>query len=195
MGRLAPHSLLRADMNTTQRMFPRFEDALISGGSHAQGTDIGRQRAITRAMARCCTLGLVILGASTGSGGEAPAIPSSTRVGPQHPRILVAFANVPQRSPGPAGTTGPRYKSDAYPISQSAHRSAQHVAAAYSLRMVDSWPIKALAIDCVVYEIPDGRAVSDLLSALAKDSRIAFAQALQEFHTEVSQRAALSALR
>jgi hypothetical protein len=67
------------------------------------------------------------------------------------------------------------------------------VAAAYSLRMVDSWPIKALAIDCVVYEIPDGRTVSDILLALAKDSRIAFAQALQEFHTEVSQRAALSA--
>src|SRR5260370_32449927 len=140
-------------------------------------------------MARCCTLGLVILGASTGSSTEAPAAPSSTHVGPQHPRILVAFANVPQRSPGPAGTTARRYKGDAYLISQSAHRAARHVAAAYSLRMVASWPIKALAIDCVVYEIPDGRAVSDLLSALAKDSRIAFAQAVQEFHTRISPHA------
>jgi hypothetical protein len=181
-------------MNTTQRMFPRFGHVLISGGSPGLGTDIGTQRAITRAMARCCTLGLVILGASTGGSAEPPVTPSSTHVGPQHPRILVAFANVPQRSPGPAGTTGQRYKSDAYLISQSAHRSAQHVAAAYSLRMVDSWPIKALAIDCVVYEISDGRAVSDLLSALAKDSRVAFAQALQGFHTEVSQRDPLSAL-
>jgi hypothetical protein len=57
--------------------------------------------------------------------------------------------------------------------------------------MVASWPIKALAIDCAVYEIPDGRAVSDLLSALAKDSRIAFAQAVQQFHTQISPRAPL----
>ncbi len=136
-----------------------------------------------RPIAHAGILSLVILGASTGSSTAAPPTPPSTQLEPQHPRILVTFSNEPRGPPGPAGTTGRRYKGDGYLIAQSAHLTAQRVAAAYSLRLVASWPIKALAVDCVVYEIPDGRSVSDVVAALARDSRVALAQPLQQFHT------------
>jgi subtilisin family serine protease len=48
---------------------------------------------------------------------------------------------------------------------------------------VASWPIKALSMHCVVYEITDGRPVPEVLAALSKDARVALAQPLQEFHT------------
>ena len=98
--------------------------------------------------------------------------------------MIVAFSNMPQRSPGLAGTTAWRYNGNGYLVTQSAHRAAQRVAATFGLRMVTSWPIKALAIHCVVYEIPDGRPVSDVLAALTSDSQVVFAQPLQQFGTQ-----------
>src|SRR5919108_113242 len=52
-----------------------------------------------------------------------------------------------------------------------------------ALRGVASWPIKALSMHCVVYEITDGRPVPDVLAALSKDRRVVLAQPLHEFHT------------
>src|SRR5207244_10955944 len=66
---------------------------------------------------------------------------------------------------------------------QSARRKGRRVAAACSLRVVANWPIKTLAVHCVVYEILDGRPVAMVVAALSKDSRVALAQPLQEFHT------------
>ena len=98
--------------------------------------------------------------------------------------MIAAFSNTPQQSPGLAGTTAWRYNGNGYLVTQSAHRAAQRVAATFGLRMVTSWPIKALAVHCVVYEIPDGRLVSDVLAALTSDSQVVFAQPLQQFGTQ-----------
>ena len=140
-----------------------------------------------RAVAQTCVLSFVIFSASSHSTGASLEAHISAHLEPQHARIIVAFPNAPQRLPGLAGTTGRRYEGNGYPVAQSAHRAAQRVAAAYGLRMVASWPIKALGIHCVVYEIPDGRPVSELVAALAKDSRVAFVQPLQQFHTQASK--------
>ena len=99
------------------------------------------------------------------------------------PRVVVAFANEPHSAPGPAGTTGSHYVGGGYRVSQSAQQQAQRVARTYALRPVLSWPIDALAMHCVVYEITDGRAVSEVLASLARDKQIVLAQPLQEFHT------------
>jgi subtilisin family serine protease len=136
-----------------------------------------------RAAAQACILTLAILGAGTGSGIAAPPEVDPTWTDAQHPRIVVTFANEPRQSPGPAGTTGRRYTGDGYLIAQSAYGQAKRVAATYSLREVANWPIRALAVHCVVYEIPDGRPVASVLAALSKDARVGLAQPLQEFHT------------
>jgi subtilisin family serine protease len=98
------------------------------------------------------------------------------------PRIVVAFANEPRSAPGPAGSTGPHYAGGAY-VSQSAERTARRVASDYALRQIASWPIRELAMHCVVYEVGGGRAAGEVLAALARDPRVVLAQPLHEFHT------------
>ncbi len=116
-------------------------------------------------------------------GGTARAAPPAAALASPPPRIVVAFANEPHTTPAPAGTTGSHYAGDGYRVAQSAQQQARRVAAAYALRPVASWPIKALSMHCVVYEITDGRPVAEVLAALSKDSRVVLAQPLQEFHT------------
>lgn len=136
-----------------------------------------------RAVAHACLLSLVIVGAGTENSNASPPAAPSAHSESQHPRVVVTFANEPRQSPGPAGTTGRRYTGDGYLLAQSAHRQAKRVATRYSLREVASWPIKTLAVHCVVYEIPDDRSVSTVLAALSKDSSVTLAEPLAEFHT------------
>src|SRR6185312_2367975 len=100
-----------------------------------------------------------------------------------HARVVVTFANTPRQSPGPAGSTGRRYSGDGYLLAQSAHAEAKRVASKYSLREVANWPIRSLAIHCVIYEIPDDRSVAMVLAELSKDSTVRLAEPLSEFHT------------
>jgi len=99
------------------------------------------------------------------------------------PRIVVAFANAPASAPGPAGSTGRRYSGDGYGVSQSAALLARRIASEYALHEVASWPIRELAMHCVVYEVTGGRSAATVLAALAQDPRVALAQPLNEFHT------------
>ena len=116
------------------------------------------------------------------TGAVAPAASPAPAAAPL-PRIVVAFANQPHAPPDSAATTGTRYGGDGYSISQSALRQAHGVAAAYALREVADWPIQALSMHCVVFEITDGRTVAEKVAALAQDARVALAEPLQEFHT------------
>jgi subtilisin family serine protease len=130
-----------------------------------------------RTLARLCLLWLAMLSAQSAYATVA-ATPGATP-----PRIVVGFANAPHTLPGPAGATGNRYSGDGYRVSQDAHAQARRVAAHYGLRQVASWPIRALGMHCVVYEIADGRPPAEVLASLSRDSRVVLAQPLQEFHT------------
>lgn len=99
------------------------------------------------------------------------------------PRIVVAFANPVHSAPAPAGTTGMHYGGEGYRVAQDAQRQARRVSERYALRELTSWPIEALSMHCVVYEIQDGRSVSDVLALLKQDAGIVLAQPLQEFRT------------
>ena len=112
-----------------------------------------------------------------------PASGAATTAASSPPRIVVGFANEPRSAPGPAGATGRRYSGDGYRVSQSAAQQARRVAAAYALREVASWPIRELAMHCVIYEITGGRPASEVLTALARDPRVVLAEPLHEFHT------------
>ena len=98
-------------------------------------------------------------------------------------RIVVAFANPVYTAPSRAGATGARYGGNGYRVSQAAQQQVRSVATAYALREVTSWPIRALSLHCVVFEITDGRPAPEVLAALAKDRRVQLAQPLNEFHT------------
>jgi subtilisin family serine protease len=126
---------------------------------------------------------IAVLAALSVAAPRAPAAPAPLPLNAAGPRIVVAFANAPQGAPAPAGTTGTRYGGDGYRLAQGAQRQAQRVAATYALREITSWPIEALAMHCVVYEVPDGRDVAELIARLRKDARVLLAEPLQEFRT------------
>jgi len=136
-----------------------------------------------RAIALALLLSFLTLG-----GGPAlsatPGTDATRQSRPEHPLILVTFANAPSRVSNRAGTTGQHYGGAAgYSVAQSAHRQAQRVATTYSLKEVANWPIRSLSVHCVVYEVPDNRPMATVLAALASDPQITLAQPLQEFHT------------
>lgn len=115
--------------------------------------------------------------------GAALAAPPPLPPAAHAPRIIVAFANPAHGAPAPAGSTGARYGGEGYRVTQSAQREARRVAATYALHALTSWPIEALSMHCVVYEITDGRSMAEVLAALTHDSRVVLAQPLQQFHT------------
>src|ERR1700739_1023398 len=124
-----------------------------------------------RALVHAVLLSLFIVGAGTVDClASEPAVSKPAPGEPRHARVVVTFANEPRQSPGPAGSTGRRYTGDGYLLTQSAHQRAKRVAARYSWREVTSWPIRSLAIHCVIYEITDDRPLETVLAALAKDS-------------------------
>ena len=133
-----------------------------------------------RAIVHAC---LLSLGLNAVSFATTPAESVAVQGNVHHARVVVTFANEPHQSPAPAGSTGRRYTGDGYLLAQSAHAEAKRVASKYALKEVANWPIRALAVHCVVYEIPDNRSVAAVLEALSKDSNVALAEPLAEFHT------------
>ena len=133
-----------------------------------------------RAIVHAC---LLSLGLSAVSFATPPAESVAVQGNAHHARVVVTFANEPHQSPAPAGSTGRRYTGDGYLLAQSAHSQAKRVASKYALKEIANWPIRALAVHCVVYEIPDNRSVAAVVEALSKDSHVALAEPLSEFHT------------
>ena len=132
-----------------------------------------------RGIVHATLLSLLLVGAGAEVCGATEPVDSTST----HARVVVTFANQPRQSPGPAGSTGRRYTGDGYLLAQSAHAEAKRVAAKYALREVANWPIRSLAIHCVIYEIPDDRSVTAVLAELSKDSTVRLAEPLSEFHT------------
>jgi len=133
-----------------------------------------------RAAVHAC---LLSLGLSAVSFATPPAESVAVQGDTHHPRVVVTFANEPHQSPAPAGSTGRRYSGDGYLLAQSAHSQAKRVASKYALKEIANWPIRALAVHCVVYEILDNRSVATVVEALSKDSNVALAEPLSEFRT------------
>src|SRR5882757_4847708 len=133
-------------------------------------------------LARASALAALVLSAWI----SAPASADTDQFDTGHRFVVVTFANDPYRPAARAGSTGRRYGGGTYGVAQAAHNNAQRIAHTYSLKQVISWPIKALGVHCVVYEIPDARSVAEVLAALTKDPKITLAQPLQQFHTLTS---------
>jgi len=129
-------------------------------------------------------LALAVLGAAATAVPAAAAPPGiAAALASHHPLIVVTFANTPSQFLGRAGSTAHRYAGTGYSVSQNAHAVAERLASTYALHEVDSWPIRALSVHCVVYEIQDKRSAADVITALSKDPRVSLAQPLNLFHT------------
>ncbi|HEY8538468.1 MAG TPA: S8 family serine peptidase [Steroidobacteraceae bacterium] len=83
-----------------------------------------------------------------------------------------------------AGSTRRDYDSNlGYGVSAIARREVRALAADYRLREVDGWPIQALDLHCVVFELPPDVPQSQALRELERDGRVESVQPLNSFRT------------
>lgn len=116
---------------------------------------------------------------SAGAAGAADAADGPAHTDPADGRVLVMLRMpAPHFRPDSAYAGG--YADD------SAHaalqREARELADAYHLKLVDDWPMPAIGIDCFVMERTGDGPLAPVLEALAHDPRVAWAQALNQYH-------------
>jgi hypothetical protein len=81
----------------------------------------------------------------------------------------------------PEQSYGSRYGSA--PGDRARRRIAEELARDYRLRLVTSWPMPALAVDCFVMEVPPDASAAALIQHLSRDPRVESVQAMRLFHT------------
>ncbi|MGM9488578.1 S8 family peptidase [Ideonella sp. YS5] len=98
--------------------------------------------------------------------------------------VVIAVANTVGELPLSSGSTPGLYsKKPGYVAGVRAEVLMEEVARAHGLKPLDSWPIRSLGLHCATFLIPEGASRDEVLAALARDSRVALAQPLQEFGT------------
>jgi subtilisin family serine protease len=98
--------------------------------------------------------------------------------------LIVAVADHPEPAPAAGGPPRLGYRRlPSYGGSDRALAEAQALARQHGLVEVAAWSITALGWRCMLYRLPDGTQRNDLLTRLARDPRVALAQALNEFRT------------
>ena len=110
-------------------------------------------------------------------------LPSEARTNPQD-FIVVAVRNDPTPIATRAGSTPRQYNGAGSTwVSSAASALVGAIAHDYELIEVAGWPIAALRVHCVVFHRPQGKTSDDLLTRLAHDARVEFAQPLNTFET------------
>lgn len=71
-----------------------------------------------------------------------------------------------------------------YTVGSSARAAVNALASVHHLREVSSWPIAALGIHCVVFELPADETAAGMIERLRRDSRVESAQPLNAFATQ-----------
>ncbi|WP_243039772.1 S8 family serine peptidase [Dyella sedimenti] len=96
--------------------------------------------------------------------------------------IVLAVANPVEPPATHAGSSLLGYApAGNYGAGQRAVSTLDELKQRYGIRQITGWPIKALDLYCIVLEPPPGMSREALLAALAKDSRVALAQPLQDY--------------
>jgi subtilisin family serine protease len=98
--------------------------------------------------------------------------------------VIVTVRNVPGPAVPRAGSTQRDYDArSSYSVSPAARATARAIAVQHKLREVSSWPILALGVHCLVFELPAGAARGTTLESLRADGRVESAQPMQTFDT------------
>lgn len=122
-------------------------------------------------------LALVFLGIA-GRAGASEGDPSDRD-------ILVTFENGSERAVS-GGFGAPFRHRLRYSVSAEVLRNAAAIEQEYALIEVDRWPIRSLAVLCIVYRLSPGQDRDDILGRLNADNRVESAQPLNRFETAAS---------
>ena len=101
--------------------------------------------------------------------------------------VVVTMRNDDQGTSLRAGSTMRGYQnSSTYSVGGSARAVVRGLTDTYRLREVSGWPIRALGIHCVVFQVPPHETVAQTIVRLRQDPRIESAQPLQTFATQAT---------
>ncbi|MEM7585710.1 MAG: S8 family serine peptidase [Acidobacteriota bacterium] len=107
---------------------------------------------------------------------------SDLRAASQDRQILVTLTQADIEPLRAAGSTSRQYVgSPTYARSERTRRAVARLARDYRLQRVEGWPIQALGVYCVVFEVPPGRPLDEVIDRLARDARVESVQPMQRF--------------
>jgi len=114
-------------------------------------------------------------------------LPADARSSPE--RYVVVTVRNPVRAPALHAASTPRGYDGVglYAAGSVARETSRALAADYHLRERSSWPIEALNVHCLTYELPQGANPGLLLAQLAHDPRVESAQPLLSFETTANR--------
>ena len=95
-------------------------------------------------------------------------------------RQVLVMLRLPAQHFRPDASYGGGYLKDGG--SAARRRVAGAIAAAHGLRLLDSWPMPAIGVDCFVMEEARDAPIEQVVDALAHDARVAWAQPLADYH-------------
>jgi subtilisin family serine protease len=141
-------------------------------------------------------LGAFLLGAvlaSSAANAESATSPRSARATASETapgvsrEILVTFVDE-RNERVPVGELTSVYRQRGhYSSSTWSQRYAAELAEEFGLIQKAQWPITALGVHCVVYEVPEPRSIEAVLRLLASDGRVESAQGMKNFHVMSSR--------
>lgn len=122
--------------------------------------------------------------ATPGAQLRAPPLPAEMRAEPSR-FVVVTVRNDPRPLGTRAGATLRGYDgAGLYGVTSAARATVRAITKDYQLREVSAWPIAALRVHCVVFQVPADTAPTQMIARLASDPRVDSAQPLNQFATE-----------
>jgi len=122
-------------------------------------------------------LGLIAGAAAATPGPDAAA--AGHKAAEEGSEILVMLHLPPPHFRADSYGGAPNYREDAGRAARQ--RIAATLAREYKLELMEDWAMPALNVDCYRMRVPAGRQAATVLEALAHDSRVAWAQMIQDF--------------
>lgn len=110
-------------------------------------------------------------------------------------RILVTISDPAAARVNLSGRPGAGYRRRApYVASFGAEKAADRVAEVFQLQRLDEWLIRPLSVFCLVYAVPEGAVVDELLEKLRQRPEVESAQRLNAFEVSTTKKNATIAL-
>ncbi|MEM7246539.1 MAG: S8 family serine peptidase [Acidobacteriota bacterium] len=101
---------------------------------------------------------------------------------PRERQVMVTFPLTRATGRRAAGSTRGGYAGpDGYTASTRTRLMMKRVAKQHGLRRISEWPMPALKVLCVVFEVPKGHGVDAMLKTLRRDERVESAQRVHDF--------------
>lgn len=105
--------------------------------------------------------------------------------GPVGRQILVTVEQAQEPPPSGAGSSAGAYDgAPVYSLTERTRRTIRRLARDYGLERGEGWPIRPLDVYCVVYDVPAGNSIPDLVARLEDDPRVESAQAMNRFELQ-----------